>query len=47
MPKMVNLASFYQPEACGQTVLQDRSPIIGQKLVEERKIIENKMRHFW
>ena len=31
---MVNLASFWKTEACGQTVLPDRSVLIGQKLVE-------------
>ena len=35
---MVNLASFWKPEACGQTVLPDRSVLIGQKLVENAKI---------
>ena len=25
---------FWKPEACGQTVLPDRSVLIGQKLVE-------------
>ena len=35
---MVNLASFGKPEACGQTVLPDRSVLIGQKLVENAKI---------
>ena len=38
MPKIVNLASFRKPEACGQTVLPDRSLYIGQKLVEKAKI---------
>ena len=38
MPKMLNLASFWKPEACGQTVLPDRSILIGQKLVENAKI---------
>ena len=28
------LASFWKPEACGQTVLPDRSLLKGQKLVE-------------
>ena len=28
------LASFWKPEACGQTVLPDRSFLIGQKLAE-------------
>ena len=31
-------ASLYKPEACGQTVLPDRSLLIGQKLVENGKI---------
>ena len=35
---MLNLASFWKPEACGQTVLPDRSVLIGQKLVENAKI---------
>ena len=38
MPKMVNLASFWKTEAFGQTVLPDRSVLIGQKLVENAKI---------
>ena len=38
MPKMVNLASFWQSKACGQTELPDRSVLIGQKLVENAKI---------
>ena len=29
---------FLKPEACGQTVLPDRSVLIGQKLVENAKI---------
>ena len=32
------LASFWKPEACGQTVLPDRSVVIGQKLAEKAKI---------
>ena len=36
-------ANFWKPEACGQTVLPDRSVLIGQKLVEIAKI---KMQHF-
>ena len=32
------LASFWKPEACGQTVLPDRSVLIGQKLVENAKM---------
>ena len=35
---------FDKPEACGQTVLPDRSILIGQKMVENAKI---QMRHFW
>ena len=35
---MVILASFWKPEACGQTELPDRSVLIGQKLVENAKI---------
>ena len=31
------LASFWKPEACGQTVLPDRSVLTGQKLVESAK----------
>ena len=37
MPKMVILAGFWKCEACGQTVLPDRSVLIGQKLVENTK----------
>ena len=37
------LASFWKPEACGQTVLPDWSVLIGQNLVENAKI---QMRHF-
>ena len=37
------LASFWKPEACGQTVLPERPPLlIGQKLVENAKL---QMRH--
>ena len=43
MPKWSILASFWKPEACGQTVLPDMSVLIGQKLVENAKI---EMRHF-
>ena len=38
MPKMLNLASFWKPEACSQPVLPDRSILIGQKLVKKAKI---------
>ena len=37
-PKLSILASFCKSEACGQTVLPDRSILIGQKLVENAKI---------
>ena len=30
--------NFWKPEACGQTVLTDRSISIGQKLMENAKI---------
>ena len=32
---------FEKPEACGQTVLPDRSILIGQKLMEMPKINQN------
>ena len=32
------LTSFWKSEACGQTVLPDRSILSGQKLVENAKI---------
>ena len=35
---MVNFGEFLKSEACGQTVLPDRSILIGQKLVENAKI---------
>ena len=34
MPKMVNFGEFFYPEAFSQTVLPDRSLLIGQKLVK-------------
>ena len=39
MPKTAN---FDKPEACGQTVLPDRSVFIGQKLLENAKIKHRK-----
>ena len=36
--KLSILASFWKPEACGQTVLPDMSFLKGQKLVENAKI---------
>ena len=43
---MVKLASFCKPEAYGQTVLPDRSIVIGQKLKENAKI-QNSNSTFW
>ena len=43
---MVNFGEFLKPEACGQTVLPDRSILIGQKLVENAKTTKIQMRHF-
>ena len=43
---MVDLASFWKIEACGQTVLPDRSVLIGQKLVENAKNSKIQMQHF-
>ena len=40
------LASFWKPDVCGQTVLPDRSLLIGQKSVEKAKIRKLKMWHF-
>ena len=40
---MVHFGEFWKPEAYGQTVLPDRSILIGQKLMENAKI---QMRHF-
>ena len=40
-PKLIEnakLASFWKSEACGQSVLPDRSLLIGQKLVENARI---------
>ena len=39
MPKMVQFGEFLKKrEACGQTVLPDRSILIGKKMVENAKI---------
>ena len=35
---MLDFDEFLKPEACGQTVLPDRSILIGQKLMENAKI---------
>ena len=45
------LANFWKPEDCGQTVLPDRSILIGQKLMENAKkfkcdILSNFLTHF-
>ena len=40
---MVNFGEFWKPEACGQTVLPDRTILIVPKLVENAKI---QVRHF-
>ena len=42
IPKLLNLASFRNSKACGQTVLSDISILIGQKLVENAKIKKSK-----
>ena len=44
--KMVNLASFWNPEACSQTVLPDMLISIEQLLVENAKI-KNSNVTFW
>ena len=47
---MLNVASFWKPEACGQTVLPDRSVLIRQKFVENAKIKKFKfdiLRNSW
>ena len=36
------LTKFWKPDACGQTVLPDRSLLIGQKLLENAKIENEK-----
>ena len=46
MPEIVNLENNRKTEACGQTVLPDRSISIGQKFVENAKIGIIQMRHF-
>ena len=40
------LASFWKTDACDQTVLPDRSILIGQKLAENAKMLKIKMRLF-
>ena len=41
------MASFWKPKACGQTVLPDRSVLIGQQLVENAKSEKNPNATFW
>ena len=41
------LASFWKPEACGQTMLPDRSVLIGQKLVENAENAKIQMCHIF
>ena len=43
---MINLTSFWNNEPCSQTVLPDRSILIGQKLVEKSHKSKIQMRHF-
>ena len=38
MPKMITFVSFWIPEEFSQTVLPDRSLLIGQKFMENAKI---------
>ena len=47
MPKMVQFDDSFKPEACGQTVLPDRSVLIGQKMVENAKIKKNSILINW
>ena len=44
---MVNLESFWKPEACGQTVLPDMLVLIGQNLVENAKLKKKSNATFW
>ena len=41
------LATFWNPKACGQTVLPDRSILIGQKMMEYAKIEKKSNATFW
>ena len=52
MPKMVNFGDFWKKtEVYGQTVLPDRSPLMGQKLLKyaqiQKKFGNAKKSHFW
>ena len=42
MPKIVNFGSFWNPEACGQTLLPDMSISIRQKLIKNAKFQKHK-----
>ena len=44
---MVDFVSFWKLKVCGQTVLPDRSILIGQKLVENAKFKNLKNAPFW
>ena len=46
IPKNVHFGKLWKPEACGQTVLPDRSVLTGQKLVEMPKV-KNSNATFW
>ena len=46
MPKIVQFGEFWKSEACGQTVLPERSVLIGQKLAENAEMSKIQMRHF-
>ena len=43
---MVNFEEFLKPEACGQTVLPDRSVLIGQKIGGKYQNCKIEMRLF-
>ena len=43
---MFHFGEFLKPEACGQTVLPDRSVLIGPKIGGKCQNSKNQMRHF-
>ena len=45
--KNSQFGEFWKTEACGQTVLPDRSTLLLQKLLQTAKIENLLMRHFW
>ena len=47
MPKMVNLASFWKPEACGQTVLPDSSILNEQNWWKVPRLEKKSNATFW